>query len=94
MTAAAIYKNLDYDPIKSFAPIAMVIYAPQMLAVHPSLPVKSLPELVAYAKSNPGKVTFGSSGLRHAAAHARRDAQALRPGSTSSTSPIAAPDSR
>lgn len=62
VTAAAIYKNLDYDPIKSFAPIAMVIYAPQMLAVHPSLAVKSLPELVAYAKSNPGKVAFGSSG--------------------------------
>ena len=39
VTAAAIYKNLDYDPIKSFAPIAMVIYAPQMLAVHPSLAV-------------------------------------------------------
>jgi len=62
VTAAAIYKNLDYDPIKSFAPIAMVIYAPQMLAVHPSLPVSSLPELVAYAKSNPGKIAFGSSG--------------------------------
>ena len=55
VTAAAIYKNLDYDPIKSFAPIAMVIYAPQMLAVHPSLPVSSLPELVAYAKSNPAR---------------------------------------
>ena len=62
VTAAAIYKNLDYDPIKSFAPIAMVIYAPQMLAVHPSMPVNSLPELIAYAKSNPGKVAFGSSG--------------------------------
>jgi tripartite-type tricarboxylate transporter receptor subunit TctC len=61
-TAAAIYKNLDYDPIRSFAPIAMVIYAPQMLAVHPSMPVNSLPELVAYAKANPGKVAFGSSG--------------------------------
>jgi tripartite-type tricarboxylate transporter receptor subunit TctC len=62
VTAAAIYKNLDYDPIKNFAPIAMVIYAPQMLAVHPSMPVNSLPELIAYAKSNPGKVAFGSSG--------------------------------
>ena len=62
VTAAAIYKNLDYDPIKSFTPIAMVIYAPQMLAVHPSMPVNSLPELVAYAKANPGKVAFGSSG--------------------------------
>jgi tripartite-type tricarboxylate transporter receptor subunit TctC len=62
VTAAAIYKNLDYDPIKSFAPIAMVIYAPQMLAVHPSVPAHSLAELVAHAKSNPGKITFGSSG--------------------------------
>jgi tripartite-type tricarboxylate transporter receptor subunit TctC len=62
VTAAAIYKNLDYDPIKSFTPIAMVIYAPQMLAVHPSMPVNSLPELVAYATANPGKVAFGSSG--------------------------------
>src|SRR5262245_47355697 len=62
VTAAAVYKNLDYDPIKSFAPIAMVIYAPQMLVVHPSVPADSLPELVAYAKRNPGKITFGSSG--------------------------------
>jgi tripartite-type tricarboxylate transporter receptor subunit TctC len=62
VTAAAVYKNLDYDPIKSFAPIAMVIYAPQMLVVHPSVPVTSLAELVAYAKRNPGKITFGSSG--------------------------------
>jgi tripartite-type tricarboxylate transporter receptor subunit TctC len=62
VTAAAVYKNLDYDPIKSFAPIAMLIYAPQMVVVHPALPVKSLAELVAYAKDNPGKITFGSSG--------------------------------
>jgi tripartite-type tricarboxylate transporter receptor subunit TctC len=62
VTAAAIYKNLDYDPIRSFAPIAMVIYAPQMLVVHPSVPANSLPELIAFAKSNPGKITFGSSG--------------------------------
>jgi tripartite-type tricarboxylate transporter receptor subunit TctC len=62
VTAAAVYKNLDYDPIKSFDPIAMVIYAPQMVVVHPSLPATSLAELVNYAKRNPGKVTFGSSG--------------------------------
>src|SRR5262247_533795 len=62
VTAAAVYKNLDYDPIKSFAPIAMVIYASQMLVVHPSVPAESLQELVAYAKRNPGKITFGSSG--------------------------------
>jgi tripartite-type tricarboxylate transporter receptor subunit TctC len=62
VTAAAVYRNLDYDPIKSFAPIAMVIYAPQMLVVHPSVPADSLEQLVAYAKRNPGKITFGSSG--------------------------------
>jgi tripartite-type tricarboxylate transporter receptor subunit TctC len=62
VTAPAIYKNLDYDPVKNFAPIAMVIYAPQMLVVHPSVPARSLPEFIAYAKSNPGKITFGSSG--------------------------------
>jgi tripartite-type tricarboxylate transporter receptor subunit TctC len=62
VTAAAVYKNLDYDPIKSFAPIAMLIYAPQMLVVHPALPARSVAELVTYAKANPGKVTFGSSG--------------------------------
>jgi tripartite-type tricarboxylate transporter receptor subunit TctC len=62
VTAAAIYKNLDYDPVKNFAPIAMVIHAPQILVVHPSVPARSLPEFIAYAKSNPGKITFGSSG--------------------------------
>src|SRR5215468_306237 len=61
VTAAAVYRNLDYDPIKSFAPIAMVIYAPQMLVVHP-VPAGTLQELIAYAKRNPGKITFGSSG--------------------------------
>ncbi len=63
VTAAAVYRNLDYDPIKSFAPIAMVIYAPQMLAVHPTVPASSVQELVAHAKDNPGKITFGSSGF-------------------------------
>jgi len=61
VTAAAIYTKLDYDPLK-FSPIAMVIYSPQLLAVHPSLPATSLQELVAYAKANPKKVTFASSG--------------------------------
>jgi tripartite-type tricarboxylate transporter receptor subunit TctC len=62
VTAAAVYRNLDYDPVKSFAPIAMLIYAPQMLVVHPSVPAKTFAEFVAYAKANPGKITFGSSG--------------------------------
>jgi tripartite-type tricarboxylate transporter receptor subunit TctC len=62
VTAAAVFRNLDYDPVKSFAPIAMLIYAPQMLVVNPSVPARSLPELVTLAKNHPGKITFGSSG--------------------------------
>ena len=62
VTAAAIYKNLDYDPIKSFAPIAMVIYAPQMLVVHPSVPATTVPEFVAWLKAQDGKVSYASSG--------------------------------
>jgi len=62
VTAAAVYKNLDYDPIKSFVPIAMVIYAPQMLVVHPAIPANSMREFVTYAKSRPGRIAYGSSG--------------------------------
>src|SRR5262249_18800688 len=62
VTAAAVYKNLDYDPSKSFMPIAMMIYAPQMLVVHPSIPANSVQEFVAYAKGHPGRIAYGSSG--------------------------------
>src|SRR5262249_26766767 len=62
VTAAAVYKNLDYDPIKSFVPIAMVIYAPQMLVVHPAIPANSMREFVTYAKSRPGRIAYGSAG--------------------------------
>jgi tripartite-type tricarboxylate transporter receptor subunit TctC len=62
VTAAAIYRKLDYDPVKSFAPIAMTLMAPQMLVVHPSVNAKSMPELVAYAKARPGEIKFASSG--------------------------------
>lgn len=62
VVAPAIYKNVGYDPLKDFASIAGLLSSPQMLAVHPSVPVNSLREFVAYAKSNPGKVNFSSPG--------------------------------
>jgi tripartite-type tricarboxylate transporter receptor subunit TctC len=62
VTAAAVYKSLDYDPIRSFAPIAMLIYAPQMLVVHPSVPANSVKELIALAKAKPGQLSFASGG--------------------------------
>src|SRR5438046_363634 len=58
-----LYGKMPYDPIKDFAPIAHVGITPSTLNVHPSLPVKNVKELVALVKENPGKYTYGSSGL-------------------------------
>ena len=58
----SLYKNVGYDPRKDFAPIGMIGNAPNSLVVNPSFPVKTLAELIAYAKANPGKVNFGSAG--------------------------------
>src|SRR5882757_11407321 len=57
-----VYKAVDYDPIRSFAPIGLVAEGSIILVVHPSLPFKSLHELVAYARANPGKLDYGSAG--------------------------------
>jgi len=62
VVAPAIYKNVGYDPLKNFASVAGLLSSPQMLAVHPSIPVNSFREFVAYAKSNPGKINFSSPG--------------------------------
>jgi len=58
----SLYKNAGYDPRKDFAPIGMIGNAPNSLVVHPSFDVKSVAELIAYAKAHPGKVNFGSAG--------------------------------
>ncbi len=59
----SLYKKLAYDPIRDFAPISMVAQIPNVLLVHPSVPAKTLKELVQLAKANPGKLNFGSGGL-------------------------------
>src|SRR4030088_1896477 len=58
----SLYKNVGYDPRKDFAPIGLIGNGPNSLVVHPSFPAKSVAELIAYAKANPGKVNFGSAG--------------------------------
>lgn len=63
VTAPAIFKNVGYDPVKAFAPVAAVFSSPQILVVNPSVPAKSMQELVAYAKANPGKVSYASPGF-------------------------------
>jgi tripartite-type tricarboxylate transporter receptor subunit TctC len=58
----SVYPGMPFDPAKDFSPIVMVSYSPHVLAVHPSLPVKDVKELIAYAKANPGKLNFANSG--------------------------------
>jgi tripartite-type tricarboxylate transporter receptor subunit TctC len=58
----SLYASVPYDIDKDFAAVALMAVVPNMLVIHPALPFKTVPELVAYAKANPGKLNFGSSG--------------------------------
>jgi len=58
----SLYK-LPYDPVNDFEPVARAVSALNVLVVHPSVPVKSVREMIAYAKANPGKLNYGSSGV-------------------------------
>ncbi len=58
-----LYKNMPFDSVKDLVPITQVAYSPNILVVPNDLPVKSVQELVAYAKANPGKVTYASAGV-------------------------------
>ena len=60
--SAQLFKKLPYDPIKDFAPVTEVFATPLVLLVHPSQPIKTIKELVAYAKEHPGKLNYGTSG--------------------------------
>jgi tripartite-type tricarboxylate transporter receptor subunit TctC len=60
---ATLYNNLNFDFIHNFAPVAGVFRVPNVLEVNPSVPVKTVPELIAYAKANPGKLNFASGGI-------------------------------
>jgi tripartite-type tricarboxylate transporter receptor subunit TctC len=59
---AALHKKLTYDPLNDYTPISQVTSAPNVLVVHPSLPVKSVKELIALAKAKPGQIDYASSG--------------------------------
>ena len=63
VTALHLIKNLPYDPIKDFTPIIAAVEPVTCLAVTASLPVNSVPELIAYAKAHPDELSFGSSGV-------------------------------
>jgi tripartite-type tricarboxylate transporter receptor subunit TctC len=58
-----LYSKMPYDPVRDFAPVAQVGVTPTMLSVHPSIPATDIKSLIALVKANPGKYTYGSSGL-------------------------------
>ena len=59
---ASLYRKIGYDPVNSFAPVIQVGHLPNILVVNPSVPANNVKELVAYAKANPGKLSYASSG--------------------------------
>ncbi|GHD19526.1 Bug family tripartite tricarboxylate transporter substrate binding protein [Tianweitania populi] len=61
--APSLFTDLTYDVQKDLAPVGMVMFGPYVLAVNPSVPAKTVPELVAYAKANPGKLAVANSGV-------------------------------
>lgn len=63
VTSVHLTKNLRYDPVADFEPIIAAVEPVTCLVVHPSVPANSVPELVAYLKANPGKLSFGTSGV-------------------------------
>ena len=60
---ATIYDKLNFNFIRDIAPVAGISRGPLVLVVHPSFPAKTVPEFIAYAKANPGKINFGSAGV-------------------------------
>src|SRR5690349_19660357 len=61
--SASVYPQLPFNPSKDFTPVAMVSYSPHVLAVHPSVPVNNVKELIQHARANPGKLNFAVSGI-------------------------------
>ncbi len=63
VVAPSVYARLDYDPVKDFAPIGLMAVSPYLLVVHPAVQAKTLQELVALAKKQPGKLNYASAGV-------------------------------
>lgn len=60
--ATSLYAKVPFDPAKDFTPVTMIAFSPHAVAVHPSVPANTVPELIAWAKANPGKVNHGFGG--------------------------------
>src|SRR5262245_35034405 len=60
---AALYPKLNFNFIRDIAPVATIVRTPFAMAIHPSIPARSVPEFIAYAKANPGRLSMASSGI-------------------------------
>lgn len=60
---ASIYKNLNFDFVRDIKPVASIIHVPAVMMVHPSVPAKTVPEFIAYAKAHPGKINMSTPGI-------------------------------
>jgi tripartite-type tricarboxylate transporter receptor subunit TctC len=60
--APSLYRKLNHDPVRDFAPISMIVMGSHVVVVHPDVPVRDIPELIAYAKQNPGKLSYATPG--------------------------------
>jgi len=69
---ATLYDRLNFNFIRDIAPVATIYYVPNVMAVHPSFPAKTILEFIAYSKSNPGKVNMGSGTTGASNAYVRR----------------------
>jgi tripartite-type tricarboxylate transporter receptor subunit TctC len=81
LTNPHLNPRVGYDPLKSFVPIALIATIPNILIVHPSVPAKSLQELIALARTSPGKIVYGSGGVgsaNHLAAEFIQSAAGIR----------------
>src|SRR5215468_1349748 len=63
VTSALLYNKLNFNFIRDVAPVAAISREPHIMVVNPSVPASTVPEFIAYAKANPGKVSFGSGGI-------------------------------
>ena len=59
----SMHRKLPYDPIRDFTPVSMVADVPNVMVVHPGIPVKNVAEFIAYARTRPGQISYGSSGI-------------------------------
>ncbi len=67
----SLYRKLPFDPVKDFAPVSLIAATPNLVAVHPSVPARSVKELIQLAKAKPGDLNYASAGKWHHVAYGR-----------------------